>query len=530
MLGDSTMTEYDETRKPQAGWGEGMPMFFSEDSVINNWARGGRSSRSFYYETERWPTVLSSVKRSDYVIIQFGHNDQKSGGDYDEFGTYAFCSDGTQDGENCVDVEHSYYQFLKRYVLETREKGATPILMTPIVRKYFSGGTITEKGQHNLQDINSSAGEVYPRGDYPAAMKAVAETHNVPLVDLTAATKAIVESYGDEAATEHLYISADSTHPQVLFATLIARSAVEGLKSHGLMQGHIVAATSLVPSPDSLDWGNRYVGVPNNKKLTISAFDLQPQTGVVNVTAPDGFLLSDSADAEAWSSTFAIDFTNGAFTTNLYVQFTAEHEQQYASELRFTLGGSELGAVSLSGTGVAVGEGVDSHSSWFTEGSSVTALSDGLVSADDVLANNLEAGGTKTLAVEGQDTSVARYRVEGESMIARSDDRYLQFAITAESQTFYADTISAYLTSSGGSTIQADMEYSLSSDFSNSVKLNSEALSFTKDTMTLKEFGVTIPVTPGDTLYIRVFPWNTAGNTGKYLALYDFSVSGISGE
>ena len=527
MLGDSTMTDYGEERLPQMGWGQAMPAFFSEEMVINNWARGGRSSLSFYYEASRWPTALTNIEEGDYVIIQFGHNDQKTGGDYDEFGTYAFCSDGTEDGENCADTEHSYYQFLKKYVLETREKGATPILMTPIVRKYFSGGSITEKGQHNLQDANT--GEEHPRGDYPAAMKAVAETYDVPLVDLTAETKAIVESYGDEAAAEHLYIAADSTHPQVLFANLIARAAVEGLKSHGLMVEHIVEVTSLVASPGSLDWGNRYVGVPNSKKLTISAFDLTPENGAVDVSAPDGFLLSDSDDAETWSSSTTIDFTNGAFTSNLYVQFNAEIQQAYAGEVSFALEGTELGAVDVSGTGVAAGEGVASYSSWFTEGSSTAPINDGLVSASDALANNLEAGSVKTLAVEGQDTGVARYRVEGPEMVARSDDRYLQFAVTAESQTFFVDTISAYLTSSGGSTVQADIEYSLSSDFSNPVKLD-EAMSFTKDTMTLQEYGVTIPVSAGETLYVRIFPWNSAGNTGKYLAVYDFNINGTSGE
>ncbi|MBB3063466.1 RICIN domain-containing protein [Microbulbifer rhizosphaerae] len=528
MLGDSTMTEYDESRRPQMGWGEAMPMFFSEESVINNWAKGGRSSRSFYYETTRWPAILPTIEEGDYVIIQFGHNDQKNGGNYLEYGTYAFCSDGNGDGENCADVEHSYYQFLKRYVLETREKGAKPILMTPIVRKYFSGDSITERGQHNLQ--SSYSGENYPRGDYPAAMKAVAQAYDVPLVDLTAETKAIVESYGDEAATEHLYIAADSTHPQVLFATLIAKAAVETLDTYGLMQGHIVEASSLVASPGELDWGNRFVDVPNTKKLTISAFDLVPETGAVDVTAPDGFLLSDSADSEVWSSSTTIDFTNGAFTTNLYVQFTAASEQPYTGEVSFALEGAKLGSVAVSGTGVAAGEGVASYSSWFTEGSSVTPISDGLVSAGDALASNLVAGNTKTLAVDGQDTSVARYRVEGPEMVARSDDRYLQFSVTAESQTFYVDTISAYLTSSGGSTVQADIEYSLSSDFSNPVKLNSEALSFTSDTMTLKEYGVTVPVSAGDTLYVRIFPWNSAGNTGKYLAIYDARITGISGE
>jgi len=550
MLGDSTMTNYGKEREPQWGWGQAMPMFFSEESVINNWARGGRSSRSFYYEAGLWPTILPTIEAGDYVIIQFGHNDQRQGGDYALAGTYAYCPDGTENGEDCPEdldlesadpeapyYEHSYYQFLKRYVLETREKGAIPILMTPIVRKYFSGGAITEKGQHNLE--TKYDGEDFPRGNYPAAMKAVADTYGVPLVDLTAETKAIVESYGDEAATEHLYIAADSTHPAKLFAILIARAAVQGLESQGLMEGHIVEATSLVASPENLDWGNRYVDVPNTKELTISAFDLVPATGSVDVTAPDGFLLSDSADSEVWSSSTTIDFTNGAFTSNLYVQFTAASEQAYTGDVSFALDGTELGTVAVSGTGVAVGEGVASYSRWFTEGASTAPISDGLVSASDALVNNLEAGNTKTMAVDGQDTGVARFQVFGEAMVARSDDRYLQFAVTAASQKFYVDTISVYLASSGGSTVEADIEYSLSADFLNPVKLNETSFLPRDNTdLTVQEYSVISTLDPtdadpgNDTLYVRIFPWNASGatSTGKYLGIYDLKVDGVSGE
>ncbi len=502
--------------------------FYNEHVTVNNWARGGRSSRSFYNEVGRWSAVEPILEEGDYVIIQFGHNDQKTGDTYEEFGTYAYCSDGTTDGENCADADHSYYQYLKTYVMETRERGAIPILMTPMVRKYFSGTTLTEKGQHNWESPNT--GETYARGDYPAAMLAVATEYDVPLIDLTEETKIIVEEYGAEAATEHLYIAADSTHPNELFAMLIAKRAVEGMDELDILSGYVVDATSLIASPNALDWGDRYVDVPNTKKLTISAFDLEPASGMIDVTAPQGFQVSDSAESDVWHSTYTIDFDNGAFTSNLYVQFTAESETAYSGDISFALEGTELGSVAVSGNGVAVGEGVDSYSSWFTEGSSVTPITDGPISAGEALANNLEAGNTKTLAVEGQDTSVARYRVEGETMVARSDDRYLQLTVTTASQTFYVDTISGYLTSSGGSTVQADIEYSLSSDFSDPIKLNEEPLSFTKDTMTLVEFGVTIAVPPESTVYVRIFPWNSAGNTGKYLALYDFQLSGIAGE
>ena len=89
MLGDSTMTVYASDRRPQMGWGEAMQQFFDSNVTVKNWALGGRSSRSFYYEATRWPTILPEIKSGDYVIIQFGHNDQKYGGDYATYGTYA---------------------------------------------------------------------------------------------------------------------------------------------------------------------------------------------------------------------------------------------------------------------------------------------------------------------------------------------------------------------------------------------------------------------------------------------------------
>ncbi|WP_186815401.1 SGNH/GDSL hydrolase family protein [Candidatus Dactylopiibacterium carminicum] len=102
MLGDSTMTTYTEDRRPQMGWGEATQQFFDSSVKVQNWALGGRSSRSFYKEASRWPTILPQIASGDYVIIQFGHNDQKYGSDYAEYGTYAYCSDGSGDGEACT--------------------------------------------------------------------------------------------------------------------------------------------------------------------------------------------------------------------------------------------------------------------------------------------------------------------------------------------------------------------------------------------------------------------------------------------
>ncbi|MBS1209022.1 MAG: hypothetical protein H6R19_1420 [Proteobacteria bacterium] len=526
------MTAYTSDRRPQMGWGEAVPQFFNSNVTVKNWALGGRSSRSFYYETTRWPAILPQINSGDYVIIQFAHNDQKYGSDYAGYGTYAFCSDGSGNGETCTGAtdavdstvdksEHSYYQFLKRYVTEVRAKGAYPILMSPIVRKYFSGSTITSTGQHNLTAVLGT--ETAVRGDYVAAMKAVATAYSVPFVDITAETKAIVESYGDAAATANLYIAADSTHPQVLFANLIAKRAVEGMKTLNILKDYMIPVTSLIASPSTLDWSTRYVTVPSTKSVTLSAFDLSPAASSVTVTAPSSeFLLS--LDNTTWSSSVSIPYTNSAFTSTLYVKFTPAAVQSYSGVLTFSLGGVAMStSVAVSGTGISAGAGVDSYASWFTAGTALTAVTDGLVTASDVTVSGLSATTSKVLAVDGQDTTVARYTVTSVSRVATE---YLQFAVAPASGTFNVDTISAYLASSGGSTVQADMEYS--TDLSTWTKLNADAaLAFVpKETMFKESYSVAIVVPTGSTLYLRIYPWNTAGTAGKQIALYNVKVSG----
>jgi lysophospholipase L1-like esterase len=531
MLGDSTMTAYTEDRRPQMGWGEAMPQFFDAGVNVENWALGGRSSRSFYYEATRWPAILPKIGAGDYVIIQFAHNDQKSGGDYAQFGTYAFCSDGTNDGEACVgrpdrvdptvDIsEHSYYQFLKKYVQQVRARGANPILMSPIVRKYFSGTTITPQGQHN---VGITGSEAYARGDYVAAMKAVAARYAVPFVDITAETKKIVESYGNAAATANLYIAADSTHPQVLFANLIAKRAVEGMRALNILADHMVPVTSLIPSPGTLDWSTRYVGMPTTKTVTLSAFDLIPAQGTMTISAPADFALS--LDNSVWSRNVTVDYTNGAFTQALYVRFTPSAATIYTGTVGFAIGSTTLPTtIALHGQGVSAAGGIASHASWFKAAFALAPATDGLVTADDAVVHGLVPSTAKVIAVDGQDTTVARYVANSP---VRDNNQYLQFAVHAGTATLSVDTISAYLTSSGGSTVVADIEYSLNPDFSGSTRLNTSPLSFVKDTFTARlSYPVVVQVPPAATLYVRVYPWNSAGVTGKTLAVYGMTVSG----
>ena len=118
MIGDSTMANKLTAKEPERGWGQMFPLFFSEEVKIHNHAQNGRSTKSFIGEG-RWKVVLDSLKPGDYVIIQFGHNDQK------------------EDSTRHTDPFKTFRANLEKYINETRAKGAFPILCTSIVRRKF---------------------------------------------------------------------------------------------------------------------------------------------------------------------------------------------------------------------------------------------------------------------------------------------------------------------------------------------------------------------------------------------------------
>lgn len=545
MLGDSTMTTYTEDRRPQMGWGEALPKFVNSNVTIKNWAAGGRSSRSFYYETGMWDSAKAAINSGDYVIIQFGHNDQKYGtdsstGPYSTYGTYAICSDATiTDGEKCaggtdlVDTtttldEHSYYQFLKRYVTEIRAKGGIPILMTPMVRLDMSSGVVTAVGQHDFSNTVKGS-ETNPRGNYPAAMKAVATKYSVPLVDITSETASVVNSFGKDAAAASLYVSGDSTHPQIMFASLIAKKATEGIKglsSLSALRAYLSTTATTIASPTSLTFSGQTVGTTSVLPFAVTAFGLSPSSGSLSLTAPSGFELS--SDQSTWSQTLDVAYSSGEVTKVLYARFAPSSAVSYSGSISVALSGSTVVSVAVSGTGVS---GITQYARWFTSGSDLSAVVTGssLNASSASVAGLTEATGTSTTAwtADGVTVTPARYIVD--TWTARDETKYIQVAVKPTTAMNIAK-ISMYFASYGGSNLRADMAYSLNADFSGSVTLNgSTPLTSTKDTLTLANYALTTPIAvpAGTTLYVRIFPWQkTATGNTKGIAVYNVLVGG----
>ncbi|TWE01777.1 fibronectin type 3 domain-containing protein [Neobacillus bataviensis] len=208
IAGDSTVQTYDEYWRPQAGWGQMISRFFSSDITFKNHAIGGRSTKTFINEG-RLDTVLREIKPNDYFFIQFGHNDATISVPE----RYASVPD--------------YKNYLKTYINGARQRGAIPILVTPMGRRDFNPDT----GKFNVS---------FP--EYVQGMKEVAEELNVDLVDLSARSVAYYDSIGPEGSLSvflHLdsgiYTafpngSQDNTHFQEYGAIQMARLISEEVK------------------------------------------------------------------------------------------------------------------------------------------------------------------------------------------------------------------------------------------------------------------------------------------------------------
>lgn len=183
IAGDSTAADYGPERAPQAGWGQALQRYLDPAAwQVRNHAKGGRSARSFIAEG-RLDAIAKELRRGDVLLIQFGHNDAK-----------------VEDPSRYDDPQQAYPQYLSRYVALARDKGATPILLTPAARLLYDFGSLLDT--HGL---------------YTQAMQRLAAAQQVALIDLNASSSAWIRALGEQAAKPYfLFVpeqgKADGTH------------------------------------------------------------------------------------------------------------------------------------------------------------------------------------------------------------------------------------------------------------------------------------------------------------------------------
>ena len=222
IIGDSTVRN---TNRPQCGWGEMIGELLDTTKIsISNQAMAGRSTRTFIKE-KRWEKVLSTLKTGDYLIMQFGHN-EGSKPDTSRAG-YRGVLRGTGDEtvsltwkDSSVEVVHTYGWYLRKFIREAKEKGATPIVCSMIPRNQWTDGKV------RLADK-----------DFGKWAKEIAESEGVAFVDLNAITAEKYNAIGPDEVAKLFH--KDHTHTNEEGARINAASVAEGLR---LLKNNSLAA------------------------------------------------------------------------------------------------------------------------------------------------------------------------------------------------------------------------------------------------------------------------------------------------
>lgn len=553
-IGDSTMATYDPNTTVTRGWGQMFQQFFKGDVTVNNRAKNGASSKSFYKESAYWQSVKKQIEPGDYVLIQFAHNDEKSNGcDGDELKAY-YQSIGDEAKANACDyrgttASGTYKDYLRKYVEETRALGATPVLVGAICRKYFDGSTIRRNGRHDLGDkFDKIEGGKLTTGnkvaaddhtyDYPYQMQEVAKELGVQYLDLTTATKELYESYGDAKANALLFDGNGSTHTSAMGATLIARLAAQLMQKAGILSENINLTSDLSVNPSTVDLGQAYKGQTVVREVSVNGFDLVPADGNVSITASNG--LKISANGSDYSSTATLTYKEG----NLIGSFKTSYEFAAAGDINESITvscGDKTVTIPVVGKCVELADGVAASAYWRLEKDDNCTV-EGPVDPigetySEMKLQKYSSPNANTTWPEGTGFDATRKTqrniIEGESWPAGEIDevstRWIEFAVKpAKGTTFNVNEISLYVCGCGGNGMHCKIYYSKEADFANAVNIADFSGSMKANDMMEVKATPVIELSEGETLRLRVYPWYGSAATGKTICLSDVKVAGVA--
>lgn len=225
LIGDSTMADKTAVQdNPERGWGMVLPSYFDEKIIIENHARNGRSTRTFI-EEGRWAFVMNRIGKGDYVVIQFGHNDE------------------VKEKKSYTNPEAFKANF-ERMVRDVRSKKACPILCTSVARRSFDS-------------LSNELVDTHPF--YPDIIRTVAKEMNVPLVDMQRKSEQVLRDYGPEKS-KSLFMNIepgiwkaipqgrkDNTHFVESGAMIMAQCFIQGVNELKIkqLQKHLVSESAI---------------------------------------------------------------------------------------------------------------------------------------------------------------------------------------------------------------------------------------------------------------------------------------------
>ena len=549
-LGDSTMAPYDESATVTRGWGMYFGNFLTNGWTSINYAKGGRDSRGGYEEL--WQTAKKNVTAGDYVIITFGHNDEKNSGmDGYELKAY-YESIGETAKAAAVDLRGTvpsttYKEWLGKIVDEAKALGATPIICSPVCRSYFDGSKIRRNGRHDLGDSFSvlTSGGIKEKQSVPADdhtmdyayhSQKLAEEKGVSFIDLTTSTAELYESYGDAKCHEYLFDGEGSTHFNTTGAVLVARECARLMKAQGILTDAITLPTDLTVAPSTGDFGEAYKGQTLQKEFTLNGFGLSPETGTVSVTATDGIELS--FDKKEWQTTLSADYSGSTLVKTFYAQVTLTTDGETTGTITVRQDDKTI-EIPVKATAVTLEGGTEVKAYWRLEKDDACELTGPATpiaqTFQGMYVQRYSNPNAKTVWPEwtGYDASrkMQRDLLTGDNWPADEIDdnpeRYIQWGIKpAVGTELKIDQISLFASGCGGNGMCCHIYYSTDNFETRttifemkSMPANNPQYVEAKPVLTVKE---------GQELLVRVYPWYNGAASGKTICLSDLTIHGMA--
>lgn len=208
-IGDSTVARNNIHSYPQTGMSQGLQLYLKESVRLISYAKNGRSTKSFLDEG-RFQPVQAAMRPGDFLLIQFGHNDEKP------------------DEARHTDPGTTFKANLRLFITAARDAGAFPVLITPIARRLFDENGTFSPGSH---------------GAYPQAVREVAESEKIPVIDLTSLTEQFLARLGDEPSKPLFMWPKDNTHLKPEGAVKMAGFLADGLRDLGAPYSDLLAGT-----------------------------------------------------------------------------------------------------------------------------------------------------------------------------------------------------------------------------------------------------------------------------------------------
>jgi lysophospholipase L1-like esterase len=250
LCGDSTMDTRPNAKEPlvnnfraRIGWGGSVIPYFDLGKInIENHAKGGISTRTFM-NGGYWRSIFTRLKPGDFVIIEFGHNDSSDLDGATGRGTLKSNGEETKQvvnkaGQN--EVVHTYGWYMRRYISDTKSKGATPIILSPVPRNYWKDKTTF----NNVMN------------EYTQLAKQVADAAKVQYIGMNEALAAQYAPLGQDVVTHDFFTSLDKTHTNPAGAKNAAKVFVTELRKTDCALKQYLLDSPVIPEISPIGSGN----------------------------------------------------------------------------------------------------------------------------------------------------------------------------------------------------------------------------------------------------------------------------------